>query len=112
MYISIHISIYTYIYIHIYMYIYGGSGGASEDADCMHTESKGICRCNACEYDVESLLKGFEHFGHCAHLERVKNEGQDATCGVCACVGVRVCLCVCVVCVCVCLVCVCVCIYM
>jgi hypothetical protein len=79
----------------------------------MHTESKAICRCNACEYDVETLLKGFEHFGHCAHLERVKNEGQDATCGACACVRVRVCVCVCVctVCVCVSLVCVCVCVY-
>jgi hypothetical protein len=32
------------------------------------------CMCNACEYDVEKLLGGFQHFGHCDHLERVKEE--------------------------------------
>jgi len=36
------------------------------------------CMCNACEYDVETLLTGFRKFGHCEHLEAIK--GEDTTC--------------------------------
>jgi hypothetical protein len=32
------------------------------------------CMCNSCEHDVESLLTGFQKFGHCDHLARVKDE--------------------------------------
>ena len=47
------------------------------NAYCQPMHNFIACMCNACEYDVEKLLGGFHHFGHCHHLERVKGEQPE-----------------------------------